>query len=129
MQIIIIESAEALAEQIVGQIENDCELYVPREIVRQSVLSCLHPIDVPSDAGELARVVVNEMESPFDTAENRELKAAALITAHDAAIRAEAAEDAVKCIAEEFNSEMRDLWGEYEDNLLRSAICRKEVVG
>lgn len=76
--IIIIDSAEALAEDIRKEyIKN------PLVNVKQAVLSCLHPIEVPNDAGELAREVVNEMESPFDTAENREKKAAALITARE----------------------------------------------
>ena len=76
-QIIIIERVAALAEQI-----EQTYLHHGSMKIKQAVLVCLHPIEVPSDAGELAREVVNEMESPFDTAENRELKSAALITAH-----------------------------------------------
>lgn len=77
-QIIIIERVAALAEQI-----EQTYLHHGSMKIKQAVLACLHPIEVPNDAGELAREVVNEMESPFDTAENREKKAAALITARE----------------------------------------------
>ena len=87
-QIIIVESAAVLAEQIV---RHQGATHIS---TREAVLSCLHPIEVPSDAVELAREVVNEMESPFDTAENREKKAAALITAYSRTVPREMLQEA-----------------------------------
>jgi len=77
-QIIIIDSAEALAEQIHQEyIKN------PLVNVKLAVLNCLHPIEVPSDAVELVKMI--RSGSPFSSDGNPYLSdtaAAALITAH-----------------------------------------------
>ena len=51
MQIIIIDSAEALAEKIVDAIQRRKGVSMSK-----AVLSCLHPIEVPSDAGDIAEM-------------------------------------------------------------------------
>jgi|GEM_PF-4234078 hypothetical protein len=136
MQVIIIDSVEALAIQIERElIKHSCDAPVV-----DSILSCLHPIEVPNEAGELVHEVVNEMESPFDTKENREAKAAALITARDAAIRAGI--DKIECerdhLIEAAKRYMKAYGPGYSttDTLAYdaltgalAAICRKEVVG
>ena len=51
-QIIIIDSAEALAEQI-----EQTYLHHGSMKIKQAILACLHPIEVPSDAERLAKAV------------------------------------------------------------------------
>lgn len=52
MQVIIMESAEALAIQIERElIKHSCDAPVV-----DSILSCLHPIEVPSEVGEIAEM-------------------------------------------------------------------------
>lgn len=54
MQVIIIESAEALAIQIERElIKHSCDAPVV-----DSIISCLHPIEVPSDAGEVVNAII-----------------------------------------------------------------------
>ena len=48
------------------------------------------------------------------------------VASRDAQIRKECAERAIACVKNDFNSEMRDLWGDYEDGLLCAAIVGKE---
>jgi hypothetical protein len=83
MQVIIIESVEALAIQIERElIKHSCDAPVV-----DSILSCLHPIEVPSEAEKLVRM----LEEGFYNATNEfsdlplekyRTEAAALITAH-----------------------------------------------
>lgn len=54
MQIIVIESVEALAIQIERElIKHSCDAPVV-----DSIISCLHPIEVPSDAGEVVNAII-----------------------------------------------------------------------
>jgi len=80
MQIIIIESAEALAEQIV---KHQSAAHIS---TRDAVLTCLHPIEVPSDAVELvemARDVNVEGDGVYSISyRHTPDKIAALITAY-----------------------------------------------
>jgi len=87
MQVIVIESAEALAEQIHQEWVNN-----PLANVKMAVLNCLHPIEVPSDALELAKAVEAAIVPQYNESPNGRggimviskdySKAAALITAH-----------------------------------------------
>lgn len=52
-QIIIIESAEAFARELARALLND----ITRS-VEKTLLSCLHPIEVPSDAGEVVNAII-----------------------------------------------------------------------
>lgn len=62
MQVIIIDNAEALAIQIERElIKHSCDAPVV-----DSIISCLHPIEVPSEAEELIRV----LEDGFYNASN-----------------------------------------------------------
>ena len=78
MQVLIIDSVEALAEQIAEKLSMNAP-HVVAEIA-----TCLHPIEVSSDAGELARevlsldVTLDDVHSDYETLKT----AAALITAH-----------------------------------------------
>lgn len=96
-QIIIIDSAEALAEQIAS----DLELDVPKEVVRQAILACLHPIEVPSNVKELVNII--RLDSPVDNGEFIEHRweilldeAAALVTAHSRMVPRAMLEETVK---------------------------------
>lgn len=74
-QIIIIERVAALAEQI-----EQTYLHHGSMKIKQAVLVCLHPIEVPDDAEELAIQIQRR-----DNDENPQLtvdEAAALVTAH-----------------------------------------------
>lgn len=83
MQVIIIESVEALAIQIERElIKHSCDAPVV-----DSIISCLHPIEVPSGVEELVRV----LEDGFYNASNEfgdlqiekyRTKAAALIESY-----------------------------------------------
>jgi hypothetical protein len=54
MQVIIMESVEALAIQIERElIKHSCDAPVV-----DSILSCLHPIEVPSEAGKLVGKII-----------------------------------------------------------------------
>lgn len=75
-QIIIIDSVAALAEQI-----EQTYLHHGSMKIKQAVLVCLHPIEVPDDAEELAIRIQRR-----DNDENPQLtvdEAAALITARE----------------------------------------------
>ena len=80
-QIIIIDSAEALAEQITKHLGWNVAA------TKAQVLSCLHPIEVPSDAGELVEKIreFNAKiweDNKYKFFELTSTAAAALITAH-----------------------------------------------
>ena len=77
MQIIIIDSAEALAEDIRKEyIKN------PLVNVKQAVLSCLHPIEVPDSAEALVDKVRDTMLDDEDCYVLTDSEAAALIESH-----------------------------------------------
>jgi len=80
MQIIIIESAEELAEQIVKHQD------AAHISTRDAILACLHPIKVPSDAVKLVKKIREGSVFRHDLSERYykllDAEAAALITAH-----------------------------------------------
>jgi hypothetical protein len=81
MQIIIIDSAEALADEMIDEMMRDGVSY------KRAILSCLHPIEVPSDAGELVEKVRDQHAQVDDQVCGEVFnlsrdEAAALITAH-----------------------------------------------
>jgi len=65
-KIIVIESVEALAEQVIKAIGLWEVTETDTRTKDEVVLSCLHPIEVPNEAGELIRV----LEDGFYNASN-----------------------------------------------------------
>ena len=138
-QIIIIDSAEALAEQIAEKLSMNAP-HVVAEIA-----SCLHPVEVPSEAGKLVQKLrtkswITTGSFPYQDFTFSFDKAAALITARDAAIRAEA--NKLECerdhLIEAAKRYMKAYGPGYSttDTLaydaltgVLNAICHKEVVG
>jgi len=80
MPIIIIESAEALAEQIVKHQD------AAHISTRDAILACLHPIEVPSDAGNIVAAVRGSAVPRHDLSSHyfnyTKTEATALITAY-----------------------------------------------
>lgn len=115
MQIIIIDSAEALAEQTAEPWQGEA-----RKRVYDTVLSCLHPIEVPSDAEDLVKAVLNqiafgECDEIIDFSE-----AAALITAHSRTVPR-----AMLSRVASYVKGMMDWNGEIDDDLFIDEIAKE----
>jgi len=112
-QIIIIERVAALAEQI-----EQTYLHHGSMKIKQAVLACLHPIEVPDDAEELAIRIQRR-----DNDENPQLtvdEAAALITAHSRTVPRAMLSRIVS-----YTAGMMDWNGEVDDDLFIDEIAKE----
>ena len=124
-QIVIIESAEALAEQI-----EQTYLHHGSMKIKQAVLACLHPIEVPSDAEELAKAVEAAIKPSYIESPNGRggvmiiskdySDAAALITARERVVPR-----AMLSRIASYAAGMMDWNGEIDDDLFIDDIAKE----
>jgi len=124
-QIIIIERVAALAEQI-----EQTYLHHGSMKIKQAVLACLHPIEVPSDAEEMAKAVEAAIKPSYIESPNGRggvmiiskdySDAAALITAHSRTVPRAMLSRIVS-----YTAGMMDWNGEVDDDLFIDEIAKE----
>ena len=110
-QIIIIDSAEALAEQIAEKLS----MNAPHVVA--AIAAVLHPIEVPSDAGELVEKIRANKPGSFTGLLLSKDEAAALLTAHSRTVPREMLDEiwlnGYQCANGKKDTDMADIAAKY----------------